>query len=457
MKSKKGQSQNKGGSAATFIFVLGFILILYILFLPPEDRQDLLGIDSDGNGNGYDKYELNETLITVNSLHLDYLSMDNFEHNVPPFYLFVKTESKELFSQNAFYVKNNWFSSQDKKINFNIENPDKIEDVKMSFNSKTRNGRLKILFNGVVVLEEEIGEENVGPIEIDEELIEAQNELVFGVSDTGAKFWETNEYAISQLKIIGKVSDTSQQQSSNIITLSKEEIDNLEEATLKFFPNCQLGDAGVLRVYMNGNTIVSQVPDCGILNMYNVPESYLHEGQNTLTFKSEKGSYLIDQLKLETELEEETYPLYYFDLTDDMYDDIQDGDALVNFSVEFVDDNEYEDKIFDLSVNGHITRVDTDENNYYKIFYKDWLEEGTNYIKIIPKSTVDIVQMRLKLDGEDYEVDDDDDDKRNCIDKYRKECYRGDVWWYSSCDERTYLAFRCANDEECDDGRCVEP
>lgn len=455
-KNKRGAEQrHTGGAASTFIFILGFILLLYILFLPPEDRQALLdGEDTDGDNKKI--HELNNTLVHVKSLHIDYLSMDKFEHTISPFYLFLTTNAKQLYSANNFYIKNNWFNEQSKVVDFSIDDLPNTKDVKLSFNVDQRKGKLKIVLNGNVLYEDNVDSDNVGPIKIEKDFLERDNRMVFEVSDVGGKFWETNEYSVMDLGIYGKLTDKSKEASTNIVTLADEEIDNLETATMKFYPNCEQGEVGKLTVYINDRQLFSQVPDCSMLNRFSIPKDFLEKGRNKVTFRSDGGRYLIDQLEIETELSEETYPLYYFDIPDDLYDDIQDGDALVNFSVEFVDDNEYDDKTFELSINGHITHVDTREVFYNRIFVKDWIEEGTNYIKIIPKSSVDIVELNLEVEGDDY-YDGDEDSKENCIKRYRRECYKGDVWWYDSCGDRSVLAYRCGNDEDCEDGSCVTP
>ena len=116
-----------------------------------------------------------------------------------------------------------------------------------------------------------------------------------------------------------------------------------------------------------------------------------------------EGIYLVDQIKVDLELEELTSPLYWFEITDDEMENITKGLIDINLSLEFVDDDE--DKILDINVNGHMRRVDQDEADYEKQI-NSWVEEGRNYIKLIPKKTVDIVTLTIEM----IELDEDDEE-----------------------------------------------
>ena len=47
LKKRNGQS---GSGAATLVAVIALLIVLYILFLPPDVRKDLLEEESDGPG-----------------------------------------------------------------------------------------------------------------------------------------------------------------------------------------------------------------------------------------------------------------------------------------------------------------------------------------------------------------------------------------------------------------------
>ena len=51
-------------------------------------------------------------------------------------------------------------------------------------------------------------------------------------------------------------------------------------------------------------------------------------------------------------------------------------------------------------------RVDQEEPTYEKQI-NSWVEEGRNYVKLIPKKTVDIVNIKIEM----IDIDEDDEDE----------------------------------------------
>ncbi len=455
---KRGAKSRSAGGVAIFIFILALVLVLYVLFLPPEERAKILEESPSYQGTSSSELStgLNSTRVLVKGLHIDYINKHEVEHDLTPFYLFSTTSGEELFSANSFYIKNNWFSTQNKVFSVPLEDPENLENVKLTFSVKKPKGILKVKFNDRIIYEGIADNGNIEPINIPKSLLKEKNSLMFEVSDVGGMFWESNHYIIKGLKIVGDHTDISRQKSSNTVILSKEEISNLDSATLLFYPDCVVSQVGKLQVTINNNLLVNQVPDCSVLNHYEIPKSFLKEGPNSIIFSTEKGSYLIDQIKLKTKLKKEVLPLYYFDVTESEYEDIQDDALAFNLSVKFVKNYEATRKEFDVIINGHLFRVDTYDDSYSRILIKDWIEKGVNYIKINPKESLDIVELRLTLTSPEGTVSEDTTNDEECIKKYTKACYRGDVWWYDSCGKRYRLYDRCASDEDCENGRCVK-
>lgn len=57
-------------------------------------------------------------------------------------------------------------------------------------------------------------------------------------------------------------------------------------------------------------------------NFFTVGKDQLVAGENKIEFLSDSGSYIIDQLKLDVELKTADYPVYYFELDEDLFVDI---------------------------------------------------------------------------------------------------------------------------------------
>jgi hypothetical protein len=403
MKKKRGQS---GTGAAALVAIIAGIIILYILFLEPSDREKLLDESlSDDNGfNEDDEDKIISILLDEEPGRLDYLKGDEFEVDIPSFNLYKTTGSAEIETFNDFSVRNGWFDKKDVEKTFEIDELDNTDDVILSFVARKHVGTLSIDLNGDNIYESSVETQNVEPIKLrDNRLVEGENTLKFSVSKVGAAFWKTNEYSFENTKVIGDITDISKQKTKNIFTIEPWKYNNLERATLKFDPDCNQRNVGILDVYVNDVTIFSGIPDCGMLNKYEVPVGTLNAGINDVVFTTMEGIYLVDQIKVDLELEELTSPLYWFEITDDEMENITKGLIDINLSLEFVDDDE--DKILDINVNGHMRRVDQDEADYEKQI-NSWVEEGRNYIKLIPKKTVDIVTLTIEM----IELDEDDEE-----------------------------------------------
>jgi hypothetical protein len=403
MAKKRGQSS--GAGAAGLVAVIAGLIVLYILFLEPSEREELLDTDSDGNkisDRDSEEAEIIKILLDEEPGRLDYLKDDEFEINIPSFNLYKTTEAKEIERFNDFVVRNGWFDEKVSEKTFYIEDLENTENIILSFLAREHKGTLTIMLNDKEIFSNDLNTQNVEPIKLrTQELNEGENTIKLSVSEVGAAFWRTNEYVFEGMKIIGDITDISRQKTSNIFTVEAWKYNNLEKATLKFNPECIQSQTGLLEIEINNRGIFSGVPDCGLLNRYSVPTGALDAGVNDVVFKTSKGSYLIDQIEINLELEELSSPLYWFELTEDEMENVTKGLFDVNLTMEFIDDDE--DKILDINVNGHMRRIDQEEPDLTRNI-DSWVEEGRNYIKLIPKKTVDIVGITIELiDIEDEE------------------------------------------------------
>jgi len=397
---KKGQLPQDGRGAGALVGILLVLIIAYIIFLPAEDREKLL----EGNGDdkeGVIKEGDNITLLEESIGRIDYRKLDEFEHDIPSFTLFKTTNSEILKKINPFYIKSGWFDKKFYDTSFSIDEPELVDNALLSFTVTKNKGMLIIELNGNPIFEGEITGSNVEPIVLQKEMLQEDNILKFSVSKVGWKFWTTNEYAFQNIQITGDVTDVGRQESKNIFYATDTEIMNIEKAVLRFNPECNPNTVGTLEIDINKKNIFSGVPDCGILNKIEFTPGILDIGSNIVVFKTNQGTYLIDQIQVKTELEEEIFPIYYFEVNESVFEDIEDGDLEAWIQIEFVDDDKT--KELDLNVNGHLTNIDQ-EKSFYERDITTWVEEGNNYIEIRPKTVLNIVEMRVVL----FEVENND-------------------------------------------------
>jgi hypothetical protein len=387
---------SKKAQAAGLVGIILLLIIFYIILLPPEEREELLGDEGAKGGKGETKQtQKNVTLLSVNPGRIDFLELDEVEHDIPSFTLFKTTEAKEIKKENPFIIRNGLFDKKFKNFTFNIENLDNVDNVLFSFRLKKHKGILTIKLNGNNIFENEITTVNVEPIILSKDFLRNKNTLSFSVSGVGIKFWTTNEYSFTDIKITADITDISRQESRNVFFVTEKELTNIEKATLKFNPDCRLIDVGILDIALNRRNIYSAVPDCGTLNKIEFSPGLIDIGENNIVFKTNKGSYLIDQIQVKTKLIEPTFPIYYFEVNETISNSIINGTADITLLIDFVDDDE--SKNLDLNINGHLTNIDQTEPHYDRRI-NSWVDEGNNYIEIRPKTTLNIVNLRVEVD-----------------------------------------------------------
>ncbi len=325
--AKRGQAS--GTAAATVIGIIGLLIVFYILFLPPEDRAELLGepynSGSSGSSGGSTtttttKVDTSEPILVVNPGTIDYSALDEYEYRVPSFTIRKTTDAAVIDSMSNFYIRNGWFDKQNTNFSFEIDNLEETDNIMLSISLAKKKGRLIITLNGNEIYNFEPAQLNIKPIELPKSYLEeGKNNLMFSVSDVGMSFWTTNEYSIENMKLTGDFTDTSKQEARNYFYITEEEGENIRSANLKFNPDCIVSQTGYLDVFLNNMPVFSGIPDCGILNTYHFSPDILLAGRNTLKFRTEEGSYLIDLISVNTELDEPVHPTYYFELDWDLF------------------------------------------------------------------------------------------------------------------------------------------
>ncbi len=393
MKRGLGRYAQAGGTAGLIGLILLF-LVLYILFLPPEDRAELLGDTSTGSESSSGSAKYNTTIFTEALGRIDYLAARDVEKNLPNIFLEERRDARVLKQFNAVYVKNGIFDKKQREVGFSLENMDSLENAQLVFAAKLRKGILSIDFNGQNIFESQLDAYNAQPINLDKSLLKKDNVLRFSVSGVGARFWATNEYILEDLKIVGNIVDTSGKQSESLFTLTGTEFFNLEEATLRFVPYCGSQDVGRLEIFVNSRRVYSSSPVCDDPYTISLAPTMLSQGANKLSFMTEKGSYSVEQIRLTGRLKDSRAITRFFEVDDATYKDIKDNRRSAWLSIVFVDDRE--EKEAEININGYRTMLDQ-RNREYRKKINSWIQRGNNYISVTPLTTLYIVDLQVAL------------------------------------------------------------
>ena len=128
--------------------------------------------------------------------------------------------------------------------------------------------------------------------------------------------------------------------------------------------------------------------------MQDIPLSALTPGQNNVVFKTNKGSYSVEQIILSFKQKNVPESVMYFEVNSSTFKDIDARKYDTYLTIDFVDDSDT--KRLDLNINDHLIRVDQEK----KVFEREvgaWIEDGNNFIKITPKTTLEIVELNVEL------------------------------------------------------------
>ncbi|MGV8162013.1 MAG: hypothetical protein ACP5N2_01615 [Candidatus Nanoarchaeia archaeon] len=391
--NKKGQA---GGGAAVLLIVITVLIVLYILFLPPADREALLANNS-ANSNTSSSSGL--VLLRESPGTLDYIANDQKDYDFPSFTINTKVSGEVLTSRSSLYVKNSVFEKKEEVVVFSA-NPELTENVVLSFNIEKAEGSLRITLNGETMLDSDMVEGNSPPITIDAQKLQSSNELRFSVSSPGVAFWRYNEYRLKDVKITADVTDKSESESTQSFSLTAEDMKNLKTVQLRYIPVCNLHEISNMEVSINQNNLFRGLPDCGMYNYAPVAVEYLREGQNQMNFKVEKGSILIDRLRLTSNFETDNNPIYYFEMEESNFTNPDDPEdyALkshldVYMDLTFPNTNP---KRFEIFINGMKIGFSTAKTKETRQI-DNYVRPGTNSVEIKPLQDMTMTEIKIRL------------------------------------------------------------
>ena len=389
----KEQKKSQGGmNAAVLVAIIAGLIILYIIFLPTSERQKII---KDEKLKTSVEEESSNVLLKVFPGALSTSKGLENEKSIPNIFLVETTNAKELERINPFIVRSGWFDKRAKKIELGLEEPANIDNVVVTFTAKKRQGILTIKLNNVIIFENELTSDIIEPIKLSKKLLSESNFLEFSVSSVGAKFWTTNEYSFENVKIIGDITDTSKQESTNIFTVSDSEFASIDKATLKFLPFCgNVNELGTLDIFVNNKKLFSSVPVCDNAYKQSIPKSALNEGENNIVFKTNKGSYSVEQIKISLEFKEPKVKTYFFEIDSDTFKKIKSGDKNVLLTIKFID--EKKQKRAKLDINGRLEAIETDKALFSKNI-NNKVSEGNNFVRLEPLDDIEVVELKVEV------------------------------------------------------------
>ena len=317
MTHKRGQS---AGNAAAFVAILTVLIIVYILFLPPDIRTELLGDKSGVLGDGSSTTINSVNLLQQSVGKITYVNNAEKTYDLPTTRIYSPTSGQILKSVPSTAIRYALFDTEKSKyeLNLNIDRT-ATQKVVLSFNVRNHKGPLIIALNGKEIFNGEITDANPKPITLDHGSLLDDNTITFSVPSPGWLFWTTNKYTLDTIQVTGDVTDYSNSVGIQNFAISQVEKDNLESMKLYFYPSCDLAEVGSLRIDLNGKPVYNSVADCGTKVIATLNINDIIAGSNELRFNSIKGSYMLDNMYIQTTMTKPAYKTYFFDLKDDYF------------------------------------------------------------------------------------------------------------------------------------------
>jgi hypothetical protein len=392
---KKGQASG----AAILLAIIAALIVMFIVLSPPSERDEILtgtpsgtgGSGSGGSGSTSD----GKVLLKESPGRLDYLNQKDVEHSLPAINIYTREESKVIAQKNIARARKRVFSEETTDFAFMIDNLNNVENLLLSFNAVEVVGELIVSLNGEVIYRAVPSKGALPPIKLAKNSLKQSNIIVFAVSSPGIALWRTHEALVSEIKIIGDVTNLDAQKSRSVFLVSETEKRNLESVKLQFQPTCVTGDVGKLSIEINGKSIYDSVPDCDIPM---VPIEFsplqINQGENELIFSTLKGTYQLSHVAIRSNLRGVDFPTYYFELSFEEYQKVKDKKLRVRVKMSFVDITA--DKRGEIIFNGRTRHFDTEEVSFTIDLSED-IVQGSNAIKIKPKKTLEIRELKAEL------------------------------------------------------------
>ncbi len=382
---------NKRAQAGGLIGIITLLLIFYILFLPPEERKALLEDERVPGVPGVPG--VGEVLFSASPGRLSFVAQTEFDHLIPNMILSEERQARVLAEANPFIIKKGWFRKQFKNISFVLSDLETVDNVVLSFQSSVNSGRLKILFNGVPIFENDIRVQNPPPVQLPRSLLKTSNMLEFQVWGFGLIF--SRQYNLEDVKVIGEITDVRKQQAANSFSIPEIEYENIESGYLGYYPVCEQATVGILDVTLNDKVIFSGVPVCESPARQDLFKEDFRKGKNTLGFRLKSGIARLEQMKIKTFVKPTKGFSDFFFIEPDIFTAVATGKAHAVLEVEFVDDGRLKEAR--TNVNGRLDVLSQREPRYAREI-SAVIRDGNNFIAIEPMTDLHIMSMTVRVE-----------------------------------------------------------
>lgn len=382
------RGQSNADAASVLIGIITLILIFYIVFLPPEERDLILGDNETQTNTGSIVAEKGE-LLRESGLILSFLAeTKEQEITIPNFALTESRPDKLILSHPGFIVSKGFFKDKPKELKFSITDLKNLDKLFLTFTTPKHEGAIKITINANELFEGTITTEQPQTIEVSKDLLKQDNTLIINAV--------SGKYEFKEFNIISRTTEPQKLTALNNFNLESNVYDSIKEGKFSYYLSCDQMASDMVDIILNNNKLFSATPVCDSPNMLKLSKTDFVPGKNVLLIKAEKGEYSFDQAKIKLELSEAKDLVRYFEANQTVYDQIISNNKKVILKMNFVSEKEFKEA--EISINGRLTRLDQKEREYKKDI-TSMIQQGTNFIQVTPKSRLEIVDLVIKVEN----------------------------------------------------------
>ena len=380
---KKGIIRSSGVEISIFVMLLALFIIMYVILIPPEEREELLSTFEEA------EEKVPEDVLLLEYPGTIYPYKTNIEKkDFGSIHLFSKDEKIHKVLVKSLTVSKNILKDNYKVLYFDLKNKRITKKVELLGLVTEHRGKITIKLNGNVIFNGELTQDKM-PIELPlQHLVSGKNKLEFYASSPGYKVFLTNYYIFEDLSILQHISMVKKAHSFKFSTDR-----DVRKAILRYYINCNTPEIkGNLEIKFNDHVLLSDRIFCDytLRREIGIDKDYFEE-ENILIFKVDKGDYNIDKIELLIEYEKTGYPKYSFEIGKELYDEIKSGKKDLELLINFPSVGEKEAEIFIQDSKIHMLTT----RKSYSIDISEYIDEGTNFIEIIPKNEFDITSLKI--------------------------------------------------------------
>ena len=395
-KSKRAEG---GGNVAVILVVIAIFMVLYLLFVSPEERQRILQSDNSSDLQGSNTGTIKGLeLLAESPGEVNPTKEFAAVHRMSSVNIFLKEEPVIKDLASSIQVVKSLFSSTTPKLRFRTESLTETKRVYLFFSNSQASGELRIKINGNTIYGEEIKTAGISLVEIPLLYLKRDNEIELSVSSPGIAFWQTNKYDLKNIGIKQEF-ERKNVEETRTFTLTDKEASSLKSLKLKYTQQCntQLAN-GVTRfeIFINDERAHSADIRCITTEEeIDLDPTLVKKGANTMTFRLEKGDFSFHLLKIETQSSESQRPTYFFSISENQFSDIKAGTRSIKLKMLLNRIGVL--KNARILINNHEILLQTDKSSFERNL-KDYIIEGTNFIRIVPISSFNIVGLKVTVE-----------------------------------------------------------